>query len=548
MLCGGIVGLALIGLIIVSLQTMTDVNKGLDSTTSEATKMNAIQDAGTLVDNIYLQMFGMAAGGDMASKQEKMARIEKDREEYKKAVTKLKEEAKTKTGKDLLLKLDEALAGARDINNPIIEMTLAHDGIDSSALDLLVTKSIPYMQANVDPVIEEIITWREKRIKETEATAEASISQGRTILISGGIFAILIAGFLSIIVSGAIAPPLKGIRDFTQTLAHGDFSKELPQAYLLRKDEIGDLAQGMQTMVSNTRELLHEITHNSQSVASAATELSAVSTQIAGNSQELSVQTTTVASAAEQASTNIRSIAAAAEQMSSSVNTVAAAIEEMSASVKEVAKSSQMELQASSEASKHAQSGKEIMDRLGAATNSIGKMIDMINDVAEQTNLLALNATIEAATAGEAGKGFAVVASEVKELAKQTAQATQEIEAQIDEMSSNTKFAIDAIQKIVTVIDEVNHISQAVMRAVGEQSATIGEIAMNVSGVSGGARDVARNVSESAAGLTQIAGSIHGASSAVRETTIGVTQVKESAEELARLSEGLKALVGKFKV
>jgi methyl-accepting chemotaxis protein len=358
----------------------------------------------------------------------------------------------------------------------------------------------------------------------------------------------LIAGLLSIVVAAAIANPLKGIRDYTQTLAHGDFSQELPSKYLQRKDEIGDLAQGMQTMVNNTRDLLHEIDHNSQSVASAATELSAVSTQIAGNSEELNTQTNTVASATEQASTNIRSIAAAAEQMSSSVNTVAAAIEEMSASVKNVAQNSQKELQVASEAGKYAHSGKEIMDRLGVATSSIGKMIDMINDVAEQTNLLALNATIEAATAGAAGKGFAVVANEVKELAKQTAQATQEIEAQIDDMSNNTKQAITAIQNIVTVIDEVNSISQTVMRAVGEQSATIGEIAMNVSGVSGGARDVARNVAESAHGLTQIARSIHGASTAVRETTLGVTQVKMSAEELARLSEGLKALVGKFKV
>ena len=269
-------------------------------------------------------------------------------------------------------------------------------------------------------------------------------SSSSLIVIILGIFLIILGCALAFLISKIfIIGPIRLVKDMLKDLAKGDLTKRLT---LDTKDEIGDMVQSLNQFVESLNENVRNISDNADTVASAATELSAVSTQIAANAEEMSAQTATVASASEQATTNIDTISATAEEMSSSASSVAVAIEEMSASLNEVARNCQKELKISGDASNYARTGKEKMDRLGIAAKSIGKVIDVINDIADQTNLLALNATIEAASAGEAGKGFAVVASEVKELAKQTARATEEIEKQIEEMQTNTISAVEAIE------------------------------------------------------------------------------------------------------
>jgi methyl-accepting chemotaxis protein len=188
------------------------------------------------------------------------------------------------------------------------------------------------------------------------------------------------------------------------------------------------------------------------------------------------------------------------------------------------------------------------MDKLGNAAKSIGKVIDVINDIADQTNLLALNATIEAASAGSAGKGFAVVANEVKELAKQTAIATSEIQKQIEDMQTNTGSSIKAIEQIAAAIEEVNQLSQTIVSAVEEQSATINEIAKNFNYVNSGTMEVADNVALSAKGLSEISSTVVNVNNTVSDTTTGIKQVNQSAEELAKLSENLKKLLSQFKI
>lgn len=314
------------------------------------------------------------------------------------------------------------------------------------------------------------------------------------------------------------------------------------------KDELGHLANVFNKFIDNLQITIQQIDRNAETVASAATELSAASSQIASNAEEMSTQTSAVASATEQATTNINSISSAAEEMSSSTHTVATAIEEMSASLNEVSLNCQKELQIVATANTHAKSSTDAMDKLGSSAKSIGKVVDVINDIADQTNLLALNATIEAASAGEAGKGFAVVANEVKELAKQTAQATQEIQKQVEDIQSSTDLSIKEIESVSKVIEEVNAISQTIVRAVKEQSVTINELSRNVSGVSAGAQDVSKNVAESAAGLSEVSSTIAGVNNAVADTAKGIVQVNSSAEKLATLSEGLKQLLAQFKI
>ena len=179
--------------------------------------------------------------------------------------------------------------------------------------------------------------------------------------------------------------------------------------------------------------------------------------------------------------------------MSAGVSSVATAIEEMSASLNEVSKNCQKESQIAASASNQAKSTRDLMDRLGVSSKEVGKVIEVINDIADQTNLLALNATIEAASAGDAGKGFAVVANEVKELAKQTAQATEQISRQIEEMQGSTTSAVAAIEEITKIIEQINAISHTIVSSVEEQTSTVNEIAKSISGASQAATEIARN-------------------------------------------------------
>ena len=361
------------------------------------------------------------------------------------------------------------------------------------------------------------------------------------------VISLVIVCLVLLIVINKLFAPIKNVLTMLKDISEGDgdLTKRLK---ISSKDEIGELATYFNIFIEKLQGIIAKIKGNTDTVASSATELSAVSTQIAANAEEMSTQTSTVASATEQATTNINSISSAAEEMSSSANSVATAIEEMSASLNEVSRNCQKELQIAAEANTHAKSSKDVMDKLGTAAKAIGKVVEVINDIADQTNLLALNATIEAASAGEAGKGFAVVASEVKELAKQTAQATQEIQKQVEDMQANTDSAIKAIESVSKVIEEVNVISQTIVSAVEQQSATVNEISSNVSGVSTGAQEVSKNVAKSATGLSEVSSTIAGVNNAVGDTAKGVVQVKTSAEELSKLSENLKELLGQFKI
>jgi methyl-accepting chemotaxis protein len=253
-------------------------------------------------------------------------------------------------------------------------------------------------------------------------------------------------------------------------------------------------------------------------LASAAQELTAVSQQMASNSEETAAQASVVSAAAEQVSRNI--------------GTVASASEEMGASIKEIAKSANEAARVATSAVKVAEKTNATVKKLGESSAEIGNVIKVITSIAQQTNLLALNATIEAARAGEAGKGFAVVANEVKELAKQTAKATDDIGRKIEAIQSDTKGAVDAIAQISTIISHINDIQSTIASAVEEQTATTAEIS--------------RNVNEAALGSREIAQNVTGVAQAARSTTSGAANTKISADELAKMAVELQHLVTKL--
>jgi methyl-accepting chemotaxis protein len=309
---------------------------------------------------------------------------------------------------------------------------------------------------------------------------------------------------------------VEAILDVVNAAARGDLTREM---MIKGSDAVGQMGEALATFFGNTRASVGSITQMAQTLASSSQEMTAVSQQMASNAEETAAQANVAAAAAEQVSTNI--------------TTVSTATEEMGASIREIAKSAHEAAKVATKAVRVAETTNATVAKLGESSAEIGNVIKVITSIAQQTNLLALNATIEAARAGEAGKGFAVVANEVKELAKQTANATQDIGRKIEAIQADTKGAVEAIDQIGKIINQINDIQNTIASAVEEQTATTGEIS--------------RNVAEAAKGSSEIAQNITGVAQAARSTTEGASNTKSAADELSKIAAGLQNLVGRFK-
>lgn len=301
-------------------------------------------------------------------------------------------------------------------------------------------------------------------------------------------------------------------------------------------------------MSQNLIEMIKEIQEGVSTLSSSSTELSAIASQLSGNAEEGMANANGVATAAEEMSSNMNSVSAAMEESSSNVGMVATATEEMSATVNEIAQNAERAKGISADAVVQSKSTSQKINELGLAAGNIGKVTETITEISEQTNLLALNATIEAARAGEAGKGFAVVANEIKDLAKQTAEATVDIKSQIENMQTTTDGTIGDIEKVGSVIDEINDVITTIAAAVEEQSAATSEISGNVSQASVGLEEVNENVAQSSVAISDVTRDIAGISRTSGEINSSSDNVQSSAKELSNLAEQLDNLINKFRI
>ncbi|NOY43767.1 MAG: PAS domain S-box protein [Planctomycetes bacterium] len=309
-----------------------------------------------------------------------------------------------------------------------------------------------------------------------------------------------------------------------------------------------EIANAVNSMCGNLRKVIAGVAQNATVLNNTSNDLSETATKLAQGAGETTTQSATVSSAAEEMSINMTNMAASTEEMTTNVKTVASAVEEMTASISEIAKNAEQASSVASNAANLAESSNQTIGQLGSAADEIGKVIEVIQDIAEQTNLLALNATIEAARAGDAGKGFAVVATEVKELAKQTADATEDIRSRIEGIQGSTQEVVESIGKISEVISEVNHVSTTIASAVEEQSITTKEIARSVTQTSDAASTVSTGVTESASASKEITRSITEVDQAAKQTASAATQTQQSGAALSDLATELQGLVGKFQV
>lgn len=363
-----------------------------------------------------------------------------------------------------------------------------------------------------------------------------------------GAVAVLGAGiivFVAYMITRSIVYPMKKSTRFAKRISEGDFTEMLD---LNQGDEIGTLSKALNSMVINLRKMIGQIIRGVEMLSASSTELSAISRQMSGNARQTYDLSGNVAAASEEMSANMASVAAATEQASANVNMVAAASEEMTATINEISRNAEKARNITNRAVSNAEHASQTVDELGKAAREIGKVTEVIADISDQTNLLALNATIEAARAGDAGRGFAVVANEIKELAKQTARATDEIKIRIEGIQNSTSGTVALIQQISKVIHDIDEIVSSIATAVEEQSITTNDIAGNVAQAARGIYEVTQNVSQSSAVALSIAREISGVNRAGEEISTNSSQVSLSADDLKKLAKDLKEMVDIFKM
>jgi methyl-accepting chemotaxis protein len=506
-----------------------------------------------------------------------------------------------------------AMADLLDNSLAVASLNQKRDDVGNALLDTALT----------------IFTAGMDRMIAVSAETEMLLAGTVNLTLFGFILGLAAAAVLVLFLTRLITRPIQEVSSFTQRFGDGDLTATVD---LDTKDEFGRMGADLNRSVSNLRTLMQELADATQTLSSASEELASVSSQMAASAEEMSAQSDTVAAASEEVSASVGTVASAAEEASASVssiasmteemsatfrnvagagrktadnvtamarsseeisarvNSVASAAEEMTASLNEVAKNTVQASRISQNANSRTQEINTRIDALVTASKQIGKVVGVIKDIADQTNMLALNATIEAAGAGDAGKGFAVVAGEVKELARQSADATDEIADQIDRIQRSTDDAVAAIEEINKIIGEIAGINEMIASSSEEQTATASEISKSVAGAAvtvkevaenagesaglvgeiarstddasqtaaevarniddllNGVREVARSSDEAARGVNDISRNIQNISQASRQTASGAAQTDQSSSELAEMASKLSQLVGRFKL
>jgi methyl-accepting chemotaxis protein len=419
-----------------------------------------------------------------------------------------------------------------------------------AAYDAMVKQSLEVNDkafGKAEELLKKLVEINKKVAADTTKTAEAQANTQKVLSLTAAILGVALALGLGLAISRNITHPIRRtvemLKDISQ--GEGDLTKRLS---VTSQDEIGELAKHFNQFVEKLQGIIGRVAANAVTVASSATELSAVSSQTTNAVRTMSEKTASVAAAAEEASANTNSVAASMEQAATNLASVASATEEMSATVGEIAANSEKARTISEQATAQAQTISTLMQQLGRAAQEIGKVTETITDISSQTNLLALNATIEAARAGAAGKGFAVVANEIKELARQTATATEDIKSKIAGVQNSAGSAIADIEKIAGVIQEVGAIVASIAASIEEQAAVTKDVAGNIAQASAGVKDSTERIAQTATVSKDIARDMTGVNEAVGDIRQGGEQVQASTVELSQLAEQLKATAGQFKV
>jgi methyl-accepting chemotaxis protein len=396
--------------------------------------------------------------------------------------------------------------------------------------------------------IDEIVDAKLKQAKVTSESNAALASQSTVVMSLFTLVALCLSVGIGWFITRGLMNDLGGepiyVREIAQAVSRGDLAVQVDLEERFR----GSILWEMKMMVDNLRTMFREMTDGVQALSSSATELTAISRQMTSSAEHSAARAHSVAAAAEEMSASMTSVSWAMDQATTNVSTVVSATEEMTATIGEVARGSDKSRTITGHAVAQASEiTRQVMD-LGRAAQEIGKVTETINAISAQTNLLALNATIEAARAGAAGKGFTVVAGEIKELAQQTATATEGIREKIENIQASTRQTVEDIEKISGVIQEVSDMINTTAVAIEKQTVVTRDIATNIAQAASGIHEVNDTVSRTSRVSETIAHDITDVNTSAGEISFSSTQVLMSSEELARLAEVLQNMSGRFRL
>jgi methyl-accepting chemotaxis protein len=496
-------------------------------------------------DNIRLELFKLASTTNAVAQQKSKAEIDKLRSSYKAEMDTLRTGAKTESERKLIDSIADVVTAAKEVNNQIMEF--ASTSKQAESLSLLHSRG-DQSNDEIDKSVQALLDLRHQQLAETTQQVTVVFTRLWWTVISAALCVILLSGFFSVLVTRSITRPTAAGVHLIESVSRGDLTREVPAALLARPDEAGDLGRAIQAMIQNLRKLLHEVSGGVHTLASASTELSAVSSQSASGVRATSEKATALAAAAEEMSANSASVAAGMEHATANLTTVASATEQMTSTIGEIAANSEKARAITGDATQQAQRVTGLMEELSKAAQAIGKVTETITTISDQTKLLALNATIEAARAGAAGKGFAVVAHEIKELARQTAEATEDIKTKVGRIQSSTTGTLGDLARISQVIAQVSEIVNTIATAIEEQATVTKDIAQNVGQAAAGVKDANHRVAQISTVSQSVAKDIAAVNQAAGDIAAGSEQVLTSSTELSRLSEELQQIVGRFQL
>ncbi len=370
-------------------------------------------------------------------------------------------------------------------------------------------------------------------------------SKNALIIISVLIISVVISLILSWLSSRAITGPLYRVSDFINKMSSGDLTGSID---IKRKDEIGNMIEALNVFIKRLHDIIVQIKEEAEALNGSSSTLAAASNQMSSGSESISSQTNSISAAAEEMSANMNTVSTTVEATSANVSMVATAAEEMTSSINEIAHNTEKARTITGEAVSKSQDASHRVDELGTTAIEIGQVLDAITEISEQTNLLALNATIEAARAGEAGKGFAVVATEIKNLARQTSDASGVIKNKIEGIQNATKETVSQIEQISHIINNVNEIVVTISAGMEEQSVTAKEISGNMVKASEGVNEVTDHITQSSSVAGVVAKDIGAVALTSKEIDSSSTQVNTDAENLSGLAEKLSRIVVNFKL
>jgi methyl-accepting chemotaxis protein len=436
-----------------------------------------------------------------------------------------------------------------DSTVPLIDRCVAmvYNDLLDDARFMFTDKTLPTI-ITIQKSVEEFVDLQKEAAGMTDARMQKKVSSLTNLLLINGALIIIFSIFMSVFTSRSISRPFIEIENRLKFVAEGNISSDIPQVLLKRKDEVGNIANGVQTMVKNLKQIVTDLTGGIKDISTATNELKSISTTLNEEADGLRNRTIVVASSTEEMSANTASVASSMEETNNNISSVAIATEEMSATISDIAANAEKAREVSTQAQKQGEGIIEVVKNLGIAAQDINTVTETITSISAQTNLLALNATIEAARAGSAGKGFAVVANEIKTLAEQTASATGEIKNKISGVQVATDRAINDIEQITEVIKNVGEIVIAIATAIEEQSTVTSDIAANISQATSGVQDANHRIGETAKVSKNVAEDIAVMRSAFDGIVDVTSQVNYSADQMIKVSEKIKDIVSKFKV